>query len=111
MLYPPVYRKAEELNCLNEVLVQINQFSLQKLYILQEIFPFGYETTKPIREKKKKRRELKRTNSEQLKFLKKDINFLQKEIKKFMKKSEKNQTIKIDWKCPKQGEQKLLESI
>ena len=35
-LYPKVYLKAEELNNLNEVLVQVIQFSLQKSYILQK---------------------------------------------------------------------------
>ena len=56
VLYPPVYPKAEELNQLNGLLVQIIQFSLQKSYIQQKIFPFGHETTKLIREKKKKGR-------------------------------------------------------
>ena len=54
VLYPPVYPKAQELNQLNELLVQIIQFSLQKLYIPQKRFPFEHETTKLIREKKKK---------------------------------------------------------
>ena len=54
VLYPPVYPKAEELNQLNELYVQIIQFSLQKSYIQQNRFPFGNETTKHIREKKKK---------------------------------------------------------
>ena len=36
VLYPPVYPKAEELNQLNELLVQIIQFSLQKSYIQQK---------------------------------------------------------------------------
>ena len=89
VLYPPVYPKAEELNQLNELLVQIIQFPLQKLYIQQKRFPIGHETTKFTREKKKKRRELKRTNEEQHKFLKKEINFLQREIKRSMKRSEK----------------------
>ena len=53
-LYPPVYPKAEELKQLNELLVQIIQFSLQKSYIQQRTFPFGHETTKLIREKEKK---------------------------------------------------------
>ena len=34
VLYPPVYPKAEELNHLNELLLQITQSSLQKSYIL-----------------------------------------------------------------------------
>ena len=55
VLYPPVYPKAEELNQLNELIVQIIQFSLQKSYIQQKRFPFGHEITKLIREKKKKR--------------------------------------------------------
>ena len=54
VLYPPVYPKAEELNQLNELPVQIIQFSLQKSYFQQKRFPFGHETTKLIREKKKK---------------------------------------------------------
>ena len=87
MLYPPVYPITEELNRLNEVIVHIIQFSLEKSYILQAILPFGYETTELIREKKKKRRELKRTNGEQLNFLKKEKKFLQREIKKSMKRS------------------------
>ena len=88
VLYPPVYLKTEELNQLNQLLVQIIQFSLQKSYIQQIKIHFGHETTKLIREKKKKRRELKRTNGKQYKFLKKDINFLQREIKRSMKQSE-----------------------
>ena len=54
VLYPPVYPKREELDQLNELLVQIIQFSLQKSYIQQKRFPFGHETTKLNREKKKK---------------------------------------------------------
>ena len=86
VLYPPVYPKAEELNQLNELLVQI---SLQKSYIQQKRFPFGHETTKLIREKKKKKRVEKKTKREQHKFLKKEINVLQREIKRSMKRSEK----------------------
>ena len=89
-LYPPVYPIAEEISRLNEVLVHIIEFLLQESYIIQEILPFGYETTKLIREKKKKRRELKRINGEQLNFLKKEKNFLQREIKKSMKRSKKS---------------------
>ena len=96
VLYPPVYLKADELNQLNELLVQVIQFSLQRLYIQQKKrFPFGHETTKLIREKKKKRRELKRTNGEQYKFLKKEINFLQREIKRSLKRSEKIKQSKL----------------
>ena len=76
VLYPPVYPKAEELNHLIEVLVQIVHFSLQKFYIQQMRFPFGHESTKLIHEKKKKKREVKRTNGEQFKLLQKEINFL-----------------------------------
>ena len=36
VLYPPVYRKAEELKHSNEVLVPIIQFLQKKLYILQK---------------------------------------------------------------------------
>ena len=77
VLYPPVYPEAEELNQFNIVLVQIIQSSLQKSYILQR-FPFGHETIKLIREKKKEE-ELKRTNGEKYKSLKKKTNFLQRE--------------------------------
>ena len=93
VLYPPVYPKAEELKHLIEVLVQIIQFSLQKMYILQSIFPFGYETAKPNREKKKKRRELKRTKREQLKFLEKGNQFPPKRKKEVHETIRKNQTI------------------
>ena len=54
VLYPPVYPKAEELNQLIELLVQIIQLSLQKSYIQQKSFPSGHGTIKLIREKKKK---------------------------------------------------------
>ena len=59
VLYPPVYPNAEELNQLNELLVQIIQFSLQESYIKQKRFPFGHETTNLILEKKKKEENLK----------------------------------------------------
>ena len=95
VLYPSVCPKTEELNNPKEVPVRIIQFSLQKLYIQQEIFLFGYETTKLIREKKKKRRELKRTNGEQLKLLIKEVKFLQREIKRSMKRSEKIKQSKL----------------
>ena len=66
MLYPPVYLKSKELNHLNEVLVQIIQSTLQKSYILQKRFPFGYESAKLIRRKKKKRRELNKRRTVQI---------------------------------------------
>ena len=109
MLYTPVYPKAEELNQLNELLVKVIQFSLQKSYIHQKRFPCGHETTKLIREKKKKRRELNRTNGEQYKFLKKEINFLQRDIKSSMKQSEKIKQSKLIASAQKR-KQKLLES-
>ena len=107
VLYPPVYPKTK-LHQFNEILVQIIQCSLQKLYILQKRFLFGHENTKLIREKKKKRRELKRTNGEQYKPLKKEINFLQrKEVHEEIGKNKQSKLIaraqnkgsKIFWKA------------
>ena len=111
VLYPTVYPKAEQLIHLNEVLVQIIQSSLQKSYILQKIYPFRYETTKLIREKKKKRRELKRTNGEQIKFLKKEINFLQKEKKRSMKRSEKIEQSKLIARAQNQGSKSFCRAV
>ena len=110
VLYPPVYPKAEELNQLKELLVQIIQFSLQK-YIQQKRFPFGHETTKLIREKKKTRRELKRTNGEQYKFLKKEINFLQREIKRSMKRLEKIKQSKLIVSAQNKGSKSFWRAV
>ena len=111
VLYLPVYPKTEELNPLNELPVQIIQFSLQKLYVEQKIFPLGHETTKLIREKKKKRRELKRTNGEQYKFLKKEINFLQREIKWSMKRLEKIKQSKLIASAQNKGSKSLWRAV
>ena len=111
VLYPPVYPKAEELNQINELLVQIIQFSLQKSYIQQKRFPFGHETTKLIREKKKKRRELKRTNGEQYKFLKKEINFLQREIKRSIKRSKNIKQSKMIASAQNKGSKSFWRAV
>ena len=111
MLYPPVYPKVEELNHINEVLEQIIQSSLQKSYILQKKFPFGYETTKLIREKKKKWRELKRTYGEQFKFLQKELNFLQREIKRSMKWSEKIKRSKLIASAQNKGSKSFWRAV
>ena len=111
VLYSPVYPKAEELNQLIELLVQIIQFSQQKSYIQQKRFPFGHETTKLIREKKKKRRELKITNGEQYKFLKKEINFLQREIKRSMKRSEKIKQSKLIASAQNKGSKSFWRAV
>ena len=110
-LCPPFYPKAEEINNLNEVFEQIIQFSLQKSYILQKIFPFGYETTKLIRENEKKRSDLKRTNGEQLKFLKMEINFLQREIKRSMKRSEKIKQSKLIASAQNKGSKSFWRAV
>ena len=110
-LYPPVYSTAEELSRLNEVLVHIIEFSLQESYILQKILPFGYETTKLIREKKKKRRELKRINGEQLNILKKEKNFLQREIKKSMKRSKKIKQSKLIASAQNKGSKSIWRAV
>ena len=111
MLCPPVYPKAEELSHLNEVLVKIIQSSLQKSYIIQTRFPFGYKSTKIVREKKKKRRELKKTNGEQFKFLKKEINFLQREIKRSMKRSEKIKQSKLIARAQNKGSKSFWRAV
>ena len=111
VLYSPVYPKAEGLNQLNEILVQIIHISLQNFYILQEIFPFGYKTSKLIRKKTKKRRELKRTNGEQLKFLKKEKIFLRREIKRSMKRSEKIKQSKLIASAQKSGAKAFGEQL
>ena len=111
VLYPPVYPKAEELNHVRELLVKIIQFSLQKSYIQQKRFPFGHETTKLIREKKKKQRELKRTNGEQYKFPKKEINFLQREIKRSIKRSEKIKQSKLIASAQNKGSKSIWRAV
>ena len=102
-LYPPVYPKAEELKQLNELLVQIIQFSIQKAYIQQKRFHFGHETTQIIREKKKKRRELKITNKQKrtIQINEKGNKLSPKRKKEVQKTIGKNQTTKIDRKCSK----------
>ena len=101
VLYPPVYPKAE-LNQLNELLVQIIQFSLQKSYILQKDFPLEMKLLNlsgKRRKKENKRAEKNKRRTVQIP--EKGNKFSPKRNKEVHETIGKNQTIKIYRKCSK----------
>ena len=96
VLYPLIYLKTIELDHISQVLVQINQLSLQKLFILLKSFPFLTQSSWSYLQKKKRAENRKWKTVQNL-----EKNFCPKGNTDIHEHIGKNQTIKIDRKSSK----------